>query len=156
MRQKLILLPILLSIMMTLNAGCALFKREVIPQAEQGPHGGALVLYIDHRISEYLELVVDQRSGWWILRLYSYNKKMEPQTVSESMRAEIILPNQERKVIDLWSTEPNFIFLRHAIYHLEGKAELGEAKSFIVRVTRYHTKPRIEDYFNFSFPVNSN
>jgi len=129
-------------------AGCAFFRHEIISQENSGPHGGALV-FIDKRLPEFVELVAVPGERKWTFQVFSYNRNLEPRTISGSAYLEITLPGGEKQTVGLWNTK-RFIWSR-GVGHLENKLELGSAQEFSAVLTLSRSKRRHKDYLNYIY-----
>jgi len=145
------LLGLCVMMVTALLSGCALFHHEIIPQAERGPHAGA-VIFIDKRIPEYVELVAIPGENTWTFQVFSYNKGMKPQTISGSASLEVELPDGEKKIVGLWSTK-KFIWSR-GIGYLENELELGDVQEFSATLALSRRKKRHKDYLKVSYADN--
>ncbi len=131
-------------------AGCALSHYQIIPQEKTGPKGGSFV-FIDQRIPEYIEFVatpIEIVKGEWNFQIYSYDKNLQPKSISRSCYIEVELPDGTKKGINLWSTKP--FFWSKGIGHLENTIKLDSMKEFNVFVAL--RSGSIRDNLKFKYP----
>lgn len=133
---------------MTIVSGCAFFRHEVNLQERSGPHGGALI-FIDKRLPEFVEFVVIPGEKWKF-QLYSYNKHLEPRTISGTANLEFELSDGTTKSIGLWNTK-RFIWSR-GVGYLENEQKLDNVDHFSMVLTLKRHKGRHRDTFEFSYP----
>lgn len=130
--------------------GCSLFRYQVIPQSNLGPNGGSVV-FIDQRIPEYIEFAafpIKPEDGEWKFKVFSYDAKMNPKSLSRSCYVEIELPDGTSKSINLWNTAP--FFWQKGISNLENTIKLQRVEKFIAKVTL--KRGSIQETMTFNYP----
>lgn len=137
--------------------GCGFFRYEIIPQSNQGPHGGPMVL-IDERFDRYIEFVAAPQGDEWLLQLYAYNSKMRPIDFESYATAEIVTTTDKKESVNLYDEKHWFLPWSPA-GHLEGKVILGDTSQLKVKIILFHSKSNLrpdELYFEYSYPTQGN
>src|SRR3989338_7257176 len=132
--------------------GCSVFRYAVIPQENPGPHGGSLIL-IDKGSLEYIEFVATPGEPKWTFQIFTFDKRMNTQSVAGPAYLEITFADGTTKKFPLWNTKP--FFWSRGIGHLENRIKLGNVKGFSAKVT-LRRGGTFRDYLDFKYPYNDN
>lgn len=129
--------------------GCAMFRHAVIPQENNGPHGGALA-FIDQRVPNYVEFAAIPGEKEWTFQVFVYDKNLRQRSICGSGHLTIEFPDGTRKGVDLWNTKP--YFWSKGKGYLENTLYLDSAKEFLARVSI--RSGRSVDRLTFKYPYN--